>query len=244
MTPTTLPIRTFGGYQDLVDVPDLVEIQRRAYEEFLQKEVPQGGRPEAGLESLLREVFPLYSYDKTMCLEYVGYELGRPRYTIDECRKLRLTFGYPFKVRLRLIKPEPVEEEVYLGEIPIMIGGGEFIINGSERVIVSQLHRSPGVDFSVDSSSAEKKLHNCWIIPERGSWVELNVTKKDILTVRIDQSGKFSAVTFLRALDESLSTDQDILRIFYPTKVVKKTKSQTQSAFAKSITDRIAVGDI
>ena len=237
-------VKTFSRYPEIVAVPDLVEIQTRAYEEFLQVDRPQSERGQQGLESLLNEVFPIYSYDKTMCLEYVGYELSKPRYTIEECRQLRLTFGYPFKVRLRLIKPEPIEEEVYLGEIPIMIGGGEFIINGSERVIVSQLHRSPGVDFSVDSGSADKKLHNCWIIPERGSWVELNVSKKDILTVRIDQSGKFSAVTLLRALDEQLSTDQNIMRAFYKTKVVKKTKAQTQSAFAKSITDRIAVGDI
>jgi DNA-directed RNA polymerase subunit beta len=241
---SALPVRTFGRYPEILELPDLVEIQTKAYLQFLQQEVPAASREDRGLESLLREVFPIYSYDKTMCLEYVGYELGNPRYTIDECRQLRLTYGNPFKVRLRLIKPEPIEEEVYLGEIPIMIGGGEFIINGSERVIVSQLHRSPGVDFSMDASSPDKKLHNCWIIPERGSWVELNATKKEILTVRIDQSGKFSAVTFLRALDERLSTDQEVLRTFYPTKVVKKTKSQTQTAFAKSITDRIAVGDI
>ncbi len=237
-------IAKFGVFPMILDVPDLVEIQTKAYDDFLQVEVPQANRDGHGLESLLSEVFPIYSYDKTMCLEYLGYDLGKPRYTIEECRQLRLTFGYPFKVRLRLIKPEPIEEEVYLGEIPIMIGGGEFIINGSERVIVSQLHRSPGVDFSVDSSSADKKLHNCWIIPERGSWVELNVTKKDVLTVRIDQSGKFSAVTFLRALDESLSTDQDILRTFYKTRVVKKGKNQTQNAFAKAITEHVAVGDI
>ncbi len=236
--------RLFGRYRHVLDVPDLTEIQRKAYNDFLMVETPQGQRPVQGLEELLREVFPIYSYDKTMCLEYVGYELGRPRYAIDECRKLRLTYGYPFKVRLRLVKPEPIEEEVYLGEIPLMIGGGEFIINGSERVIVSQLHRSPGVDFSVDTVSADRKLHSCWIIPERGSWIELNVTKKDILTVRIDQSGKFSAVTLLRALDETLSTDQDILRAFYKTKVVKKGKTQTENAFAKSITGRIAVGDI
>jgi DNA-directed RNA polymerase subunit beta len=246
MIDTNVPVRTFGRYPAIVELPNLVEIQTKAYQEFLAAEVPQSNRDAQGLESLLREVFPIYSYDKTMCLEYVGYDLGRPRYTIDECRKLRLTFGYPFKVRLRLIKPEPVEEEVYLGEIPVMVGGGEFIINGSERVIVSQLHRSPGVDFSFDQSAVgdNRKLHNCWIIPERGSWVELNVTKKDTLSVRIDQSGKFSAVTLLRALSESLSTDRDLLRQFYPTQVVKKGKTQTQTAFAKSITDKIAVGDI
>jgi DNA-directed RNA polymerase subunit beta len=244
MTTTKLPVRTFGRYEHVLDVPDLVEIQRKAYEDFLQKAAPQAGRDIHGLEALLREIYPIYSYDKTMCLEYVGYELGNPRYTIEECRKLRLTFGYPFKVRLRLVKPEPVEEEVYLGELPIMIGGGEFIINGSERVIVSQLHRSPGVDFSVDLSTSDRKLHSCWIIPERGSWVELNVSKKDILTVRIDQSGKFSAVTLIRALDDSLGSDQAILRTFYTTKVVKKSKTKTENAFAKAITNKIAVGDI
>ncbi|MDZ4774913.1 MAG: DNA-directed RNA polymerase subunit beta [Planctomycetota bacterium] len=246
MIDTNVPVRTFGRYPAIVELPNLVEIQTKAYLEFLAAEVPQSNRDNQGLELLLREVFPIYSYDKTMCLEYVGYDLGRPRYTIDECRKLRLTYGYPFKVRLRLIKPEPVEEEVYLGEIPVMVGGGEFIINGSERVIVSQLHRSPGVDFSFDTATVgdNRKLHSCWIIPERGSWVELNVTKKDTLSVRIDQSGKFSAVTLLRALSEKLSTDRDLLRQFYPTIVVKKGKTQTQNAFAKSITDKIAVGDI
>ncbi|MFO1011506.1 MAG: DNA-directed RNA polymerase subunit beta [Planctomycetota bacterium] len=246
MTQQKLPVRKFGRYPAIVELPNLVEIQTDAYQAFLAVEKPQSSRDVQGLEALLREVFPIYSYDKTMCLEYVGYELGRPRYTIDECRKLRLTYGYPFKVRLRLIKPEPIEEEVYLGEIPIMVGGGEFIINGSERVIVSQLHRSPGVDFSFDQSTAgdNRKLHNCWIIPERGSWVEINVTKKDTLSVRIDQSGKFSAVTLLRALSDKLSTDRDLLRQFYATQIVKKGKSQTQNAFAKAITDKIAVGDI
>ncbi len=237
-------VRTFGKVNEIVPLPDLVQIQTSAYERFLAPEVQSSAREAQGLELLLREIFPIYSYDKTMCLEYVGYELGRPRYTIDECRKLRMSYGYPFKVRLRLVKPEPVEEEVYLGEIPIMMGGGEFIINGSERVIVSQLHRSPGVDFLMDSSGPDRKLHSCWIIPERGSWVELNVTKKEMLSVRIDQSGKFSAITFLRALKEELGTDQALLRQFYDTKVVKKTKSQTANAFAKKITDKIAVGDI
>ena len=244
MTRPTDEVRTFGRVQEIVPIPNLVEIQTRAFDDFLAPGVQSAAREDQGLESLLREIFPIYSYDKTLCLEYVGYDLGRPRYTIDECRKLRMSYGYPFKVRLRLVKPEPIEEEVYLGEIPIMLGGGEFIVNGSERVIVSQLHRSPGVDFLIDASSVDRKLHSCWIIPERGSWVELNVTKKENLSVRIDQSGKFSAITFLRALNEELGTDQAILRQFYPTKVHKKTKSQTENAFAKKITDKIAVGDI
>ena len=244
MVDPQFPVRLFGRASEIVPLPNLVEMQTKAFDEFLAPKVAAAARDNQGLEQLLREIFPIYSYDKTMCLEYVGYELGRPRYNIDECRKLRMTYGHPFKVRLRLVKPEPVEEEVYLGEIPIMMGGGEFIINGSERVIVSQLHRSPGVDFLIDASTTDRKLHSCWIIPERGSWVELNVTKKENLSVRIDQSGKFSAITFLRALDEEIGTDQAILRQFYPTKIVKKTKSKTENAFAKEITDRIAVGDI
>ena len=244
MVEPDAPVKQFGRVKEIVDLPNLVEIQTKAFDQFLAAEVPSSGRTNQGLEALLQDVFPIYSYDRTMCLEYVGYELGRPRFEVDECRKLRTTYGYPFKVRLRLVKPEPIEEEVYLGEIPIMLGGGEFIINGSERVIVSQLHRSPGVDFMLDSTTTDRELHSCWIIPERGSWVELNVTKKALLSVRIDQSGQFSAITFLRALQEEMGTDQAILRTFYNTKVVKKTKSMTQNAFAKAITDKIAVGDI
>ena len=173
---------------------------------------------------MLREIFPIESYDKNLSLQYIKYELGKPRYGPDECRQLRLTYGRPFRVWLRLNKEQPVEEEVYLGDMPIMIGGGEFIINGAERVVVSQLHRSPGVDFVLDDSAgADKKLHSCRIIPERGSWIEINVTKKDTLGVRIDQSGKFSAMTLLRAMDPAYSTDADILKAFYPTEDVKVT---------------------
>ena len=244
MIEASSEVRTFGRGDAIVELPNLVEIQTEAYQEFLNPTVQAAARENRGLEALLREAFPIYSYDKTMCLEYVGYELGRARYTIEECRKLRMTHGYPFKVRLRLVKAEPVEEEVYLGEIPIMMGGGEFVINGSERVVVNQLHRSPGVDFMLDHSVTDRDLHSCWIIPERGSWVELAVTKKELLTVRIDQQGKFSAMILLRALSEDLGTDQALLRTFYKTKVVKKTPSMTTTAFAKKITDKIAVGDI
>jgi DNA-directed RNA polymerase subunit beta len=102
---------------------------------------------------VLREIFPIESYDKKLSLDYVRYELGKPRYTPEECRQLRLTYGQPFRVWLRLNKEQPVEEEVFLGDIPIMMGGGEFIINGAERVVVSQLHRSPGIDFVMESDA-------------------------------------------------------------------------------------------
>ena len=135
--------RLFGSHRPLHAIPDLTEIQTKSYENFLQYSAHADKRKDEGIESVLREIFPIESYDKSLRLEYVRYELGKPRYEPDECRQLRLTYGRPFKVWLRLTKEEPVEEEVYLGDFPIMLGGGEFIINGAERVVVSQLHRSP-----------------------------------------------------------------------------------------------------
>jgi DNA-directed RNA polymerase subunit beta len=217
--PEDLPLREFHGRRTY-PVPDLVELQTGAYQAFLQEDVTPDGRERQGLEGVMQEVFPIPSYDGTMELQYLGYELGSPRYTPDECRELKLTYGRPFKIRVRLQKESPVEEDVYLGEIPIMLGGGEFIVNGTERVIVTQLHRSPGVDFSVETHASDRKLHSCWVIPERGSWIELNVTKKDILAVRIDQSGKFPATGLLRAMHEGYSTHTEILRCFYPTRQV------------------------
>ena len=219
----SLPVRRYGKSQDAVGVPNLMKLQIEAYTRFLQADVHYSDRDNVGLEAILREIFPIKSYDGKITLTYIGYELGRPRYSPQECRQLRLTYGMPFKVRVRLEKEEPVEEEVYLGEIPIMVGGGEFIINGAERVIVSQLHRSPGVDFSEELHTSEKRLHSCRIIPERGSWIELNVTKKDALAIRIDQSGKFSATCFLRAMAEEFSSNRAIVELFYKVDEVKLT---------------------
>src|SRR4051812_18306212 len=216
--------RNFGRFGDAVEVPSLTDVQTKSYERFLQLDIPPEKRELFGLEGVLREIFPIESYDKTLSVDYIKYELGKPRYGPDECRQLRLTYGRPFRVWLRLNKEQPVEEEVYLGDMPIMIGGGEFIINGAERVVVSQLHRSPGVDFVVEVAEGERKLHSCRIIPERGSWIEINVTKKETLGVRIDQSGKFSSMTLLRAMDPAYSTDADILKAFYPTEDVPLTK--------------------
>lgn len=234
-------IRTFGTGRIHHPTPNLTSIQTESYAAFLQEDAPIDKRKDQGLESVLREIFPIESYDKTINLEYLKYELGKPRYTPDECRQLRLTYGRPFRVWLRLNKDEPVDEEVYLGDIPIMLGGGEFIINGAERVVVSQLHRSPGVDFVLeDDTTSDRKLPSCRIIPERGSWIELNVTKKDSLTVRIDQSGKFSATTLLRALDPKYSSDADLLRSFYDTSVEKIVDKRSIT----KIEEKMAVDDI
>jgi DNA-directed RNA polymerase subunit beta len=234
-------IRRFGSLRPPQPIPDLTEIQTRSYEVFLQHEIPWQKRKDHGIEGVLREIFPIESYDKTLRLEYIRYELGKPRYEPDECRQLRLTYGRPFKVWLRLTKEQPIEEEVYLGDIPIMLGGGEFIINGAERVVVSQLHRSPGVDFvSEIEGTSERRLQSCRIIPERGSWIELNVNRKESLSVRIDQSGKFSIMTLLRAMDPQYSDNANLLRVFFETEVVKTADSRS----APKIEGKLAVGDI
>jgi len=233
-------VRRFGSSQKHQSIPDLTEIQTRSYDAFLQLDVAHEKRKDQGIEGVLREIFPIESYDKTLQLQYMRYELGKPRYEPDECRQLRLTYGRPFKVWLRLTKEQPVEEEVYLGDMPIMLGGGEFIINGAERVVVSQLHRSPGVDFVSEMEGNERRLHSARIIPERGSWIELNVSKKDVLTVRIDQSGKFSALTLLRAMDPKYSQNADLLRCFYETSVEKVVDGRS----AAKIEGKIAVTDV
>ena len=164
--------RSFGRIQDAVDIPDLVAVQRVSYDRFLQLDVPPTKREDLGLEALFREIFPIASYDKKMSLEYLFYELEKPHYTPLECKQLRLTYAYPLKIHCRLRTEDGAdmaEQAIYLGEMPVMIGGGEFIVNGAVRVIVSQLHRSPGVDFGFDLSPDNRKMHTCWVIPERGS---------------------------------------------------------------------------
>jgi len=220
-----MEIRDYSKVAEVLEVPNLTQIQTGAYRSFLQADVPASRRGNKGLEAILREIFPIKSYDEKLVLEYVKYELGKARYTAEECKQLRLTYGRPLRLRLRFTnteKQESIEEDAYIGEMPVMVGGGEFVINGKERVVVIQLHRSPGVDF-LEEVYAEKRLHSCRIIPERGSWVEIEVSKKDTLHIRIDQSGRFPATCFLRAMTEEFSRDEDILRLFYETEVVKLT---------------------
>jgi len=222
-------VRNFGKIETELELSDLTQIQTASFDRFLQRGRTSRERKSQGLEEILREVFPIESYDTQYRLEYVKYELGKPRYNPTECRQLRLTYGRPFRVWLRLVKEQPIEEEVYLGDMPIMLGGGEFIINGAERVVVSQLHRSPGVDFVLNSEPGERKTYSCRVIPERGSWIELVVSKKETLGVRIDQSGKFSAMTLLRAMSADYSTDSSLVELFYDTASVKISKSTDAS---------------
>ncbi len=220
-------VRNFGKIQDAVEIPDLVAVQRVSYGRFLQKDLPPTKRQDRGLEGLFREIFPIESYDKKMTLEYLYYELEKPHYTPLECRQLRLTYAYPLKIHCRLRREEGAdrtEQAIYLGEMPVMVGGGEFIVNGAVRVIVNQLHRSPGVDFLIESKEGDRVLHGGRIIPERGSWIEIGVTPKDIVVVKIDQSSKIPATVFLRAIDAKYSSTEDIIRLFYPTKTVAASK--------------------
>jgi len=234
-------MREYSKRGDALPIPDLVEVQRVAYARFIQGDKPRDGRDaHIGIESLLREIFPIVSYDETMQLEYLYYELDPPRYTPDECRQLRLTYGMPFRICIRLVRQDVAEipeEVIYLGEIPIMMGGGEFIVNGAERVIVNQLHRSPGVDFSIASAEGDRPLHSARIIPDRGSWIELEVTKKDVLTMRIDQSTKIPATTFLRAIDERYSTTETILNTFYKTQKIATKDLKPEHYVATPIID-------
>jgi DNA-directed RNA polymerase subunit beta len=236
----TTNVRNFGKLGDALPIPNLIEIQTASYKRFLQADKAAGERENQGLELLLREVFPIESYDGNMLLEYLNYDLGEPRYTPDECRELRLSYGMPFRIHVRLTrkdKDEIMEDVIYLGELPIMIGGGEFIINGAERVIVSQLHRSPGVDFIKDQAEGDRALHSCRIIPERGSWIEINVTKKDLLAVRIDQSSKIAATTFLRAMDERYGTNEAIVKEFHKPKSVKVGSLKPDMHVLESVID-------
>lgn len=224
--------RNFGSLQNDFEISDLTVIQTAAYARFLQLERESRERKDEGLEAILREIFPIESYDGKYRLEYVRYELGKPRYSPLECRQLRLTYGRPFRVWLRLMKEQAIEEEVYLGDMPIMLGGGEFIINGAERVVVSQLHRSPGVDFVQGSEPGERKTFSSRVIPERGSWIEINTTKRETLGVRIDQSGKFSAMTFLRAMGPEYSQTTSLIKLFYDVHSVKLGKDAAVEALA------------
>ncbi|MFC1652808.1 DNA-directed RNA polymerase subunit beta [Planctomycetota bacterium] len=223
----TKTIRNFGKVADAVEVPDLVAVQRVSFDRFLQREVPMAERNCAGLEGLFQEIFPIESYDKKMMLEYLAYELEKPHYTPTECKQLRLTYAYPLKLHCRLknsLTGDVAEQAIYLGEMPVMVGGGEFIVNGAVRVIVSQLHRSPGVDFLIESKEGDRVLHGGRIIPERGSWIEIGVTQKDIMVVKIDQSSKIPATVFLRAVSEELGSTEELIRLFYATKKVAVTK--------------------
>src|SRR5436309_15886045 len=192
--------RNFGRIKKIIEIPNLIEIQKRSYEEFLQRTLPPGERRETGLQGVFKSVFPIKDFNETASLEFVGYSLGTPKYDVEECHQRGMTYAAPLKVTIQLVIwdvdaqsnmraiKNVKEQEVYFGEIPLMTQNGTFMVNGTERVIVSQLHRSPGVFFE---STPSKSYYLGKIIPYRGSWVEFEYeTAKNILYVRIDRKRK------------------------------------------------------
>lgn len=218
-------IKNFCKYPPLIEVPDLLEMQRLSYEEFLQRDVPPDKRKLSGLEAVFRDIFPVESYNEKMSLEFVEYRFAEPRYTAEKCEEEELTYAIPLYVKLRLNKKETgevIEQEVYLGDIPLMNERGSFIINGAERIVVNQLQRAPGVFFEEDTigSTGGQVLYRARIIPERGNWLDFEL-KDGLLYMRINRGRRLMATLFLRALGadpESVLAeiphpdDRDILR--------------------------------
>src|SRR6218665_1989195 len=222
--------KSYGVIPETVQMPNLIEVQRSSYEQFLQMHTPADKRDADGLEAVFKSVFPIKDFSDRAVLEYISYEFEAPKFDVQECMQRDLNFAAPLKVKLRLIVFETDEEtgaksikdikeqDVYLGDIPLMTDKGTFIINGTERVIVSQMHRSPGVFFDHDKGkthSSGKLLFAARVIPYRGSWLDFEFDAKDIVYVRIDRRRKLPATTFLIALgmdgEESLSTFYDVV---------------------------------
>jgi DNA-directed RNA polymerase subunit beta len=231
--------RDFGKIPSIVEIPNLIEVQKRSYETFLQKDVPADRREDIGLQAVFKSVFPIADYNDNALLQFDSYHFGDPKYTVEECHDRGMTFAIPLKVTLRLVvydhdkeaKTKTVreqrEQEVYLGELPLMTDKGTFIINGTERVVVSQLQRSAGVFFDDDKGktlASGKPLYSARVIPYRGSWIEFDFDANDLLHVRVDRRRKMYASAFLRAfwfLEKSVPnspqilSDEEILAQFY-----------------------------
>jgi DNA-directed RNA polymerase subunit beta len=237
--------KDFGKIPSIVEIPNLIEVQKRSYENFLQKDIAPERREESGLQAVFKSVFPIADYNDNALLEFDSYHFGEPKYTVEECHDRGMTFAIPLKVTLRLVvydhdkeaKTKTIREqrgqEVYLGELPLMTDKGTFIINGTERVVVSQLQRSAGVFFDDDKGktlASGKPLFSARVIPYRGSWVEFDFDANDILHVRVDRRRKMLATAFLRAfwfLEKStfpdklvILSDEEILAHFYETEEV------------------------
>src|SRR5476651_471332 len=219
--------KSFGRIPEAVQMPNLIEVQRSSYEQFLQRETRSSERRIEGIEAVFRSVFPIKDFNERATLEYVSYEFEDPKYDVEECIQRDMTYAAPLKVKLRLIVFETDEEtgarsvkdikeqDVYMGDIPLMTDKGTFIVNGTERVIVSQMHRSPGVFFDHDKGKTHasgKLLFAARVIPYRGSWLDFEFDAKDMVYVRIDRRRKLPATSFLYALGMD---GAEVLTTFY-----------------------------
>jgi DNA-directed RNA polymerase subunit beta len=227
--------KSFGSIREVTEMPNLIEVQKASYDQFLLVDEPAGGRPEEGLQAVFKSVFPITDFSNTASLEFVKYEFEPPKYDVDECRQRDMTFAAPLKVTLRLIVFEVDEEtgarsvkdikeqDVYMGDMPLMTSNGTFIVNGTERVIVSQMHRSPGVFFDHDKGkthSSGKLLFAGRIIPYRGSWLDIEFDAKDIVYARIDRRRKIPVTSLLKALGMDA---EEILDTYYTKLSYEKT---------------------
>jgi DNA-directed RNA polymerase subunit beta len=226
----------FGKIEEVAEMPNLIEVQKASYDQFLLVVEPQGGRPNEGLQAVFKSVFPISDFSNTSMLEFVKYEFEGPKYDVDECRQRGMTYAAPLKVTLRLIVfdideetgaksvKDIKEQDVYMGDIPLMTNNGTFVVNGTERVIVSQMHRSPGVFFDHDKGkthSSGKLLFAARIIPYRGSWLDVEFDAKDIVHARVDRRRKIPVTSLLYALGMS---GEEILNTFYKQIPYKRAK--------------------
>jgi len=226
----------FGKIQEVAEMPNLIEVQKASYDQFLLVREPVGGRPDEGLQAVFKSVFPISDFSNTSMLEFVKYEFEAPKYDVDECRQRGMTYAAPLKVTLRLIVfdideetgaksvKDIKEQDVYMGDIPLMTNNGTFVVNGTERVIVSQMHRSPGVFFDHDKGkthSSGKLLFAARIIPYRGSWLDIEFDAKDIVYARIDRRRKIPVTSLLYALGMDA---EEILTTFYRKVTYKRQK--------------------
>src|SRR5687768_12197158 len=236
--------KSFGRIPEVAPMPNLIEVQRTSYEHFLQMDVRPEERASVGLQEVFKSVFPIRDFSERAQLEFVRYELETPKYDVDECQQRGITFAAPLKVTLRLVVwdvdedtgsrsiRDIKEQDVYMGDMPLMTRNGTFIINGTERVIVSQMHRSPGVFFDHDKGkthSSGKYLFAARVIPYRGSWLDFEFDAKDIVNVRIDRKRKLPVTALLHALDMS---SEEVLNYFYGRVVYARGPNGWQIPYA------------
>jgi len=237
----------FGKIKEGAEPPNLIEIQLNSYVEFLQKDVPLSRRKATGLHAVFSEVFPISSYDEKVVLQFDSYEISEPKMSVRECMRESQTFSAPLYVTFSLKEERGTKEEkVYMGEIPLMTPQGTFVINGAERVVVSQLHRSPGIAFESSIHLNGKVLYSFRIIPDRGSWLEVQYDTNDLLYVYLDRRKrrrKFLATTLLRAL--GYGTDEQIIRLFYDVETLKLSESLDESEISSRVlVDSVLDGEI
>ena len=250
--------KKFGSIREVAEMPNLIEVQKSSYDDFLMVKEPPGGRKDDhGLQAVFKSVFPISDFSGKSTLEFVRYEFDPPKYDVDECMQRDMTFSAPLKVKLRLIVfdvneetgsksiKDVKEQDVYMGEMPLMTSNGTFVINGTERVIVSQMHRSPGVFFDHDrgrTHASGKLLFAARIIPYRGSWLDFEFDAKDVVYVRIDRRRKLPVTTLLYALGLD---DEQILSTFYSQIPVKESKRGWKMPFdASKIRGMTPLGDL